>query len=134
MIFNMLLCLTHKSNNNFVVFIVMIIVFVHPKLIKLAHLFTTIKMTFFSYHSKRLIFIKFIEILSYGLVKISKGLYNLNFLLWINLMFSISHKCVCNVLHLLSFKVNKNFYLKSLLWFCHHIFLPLACHVFFTWI
>ncbi len=83
-------------------------------------------------HSKRHVLLKFIEILSYGLVKIGKGLYDLNLLLCIDLMFNISYKCVCNVLHPLSFKVNKSLYLKLFSRFFHHIIPSLACHVFFS--
>jgi hypothetical protein len=84
-------------------------VFVHPKLVNLINLSTTIKMTSFPCHSERHVLMKSIEIFSYGFNQISKDLYNLNFLLCINFVFNISHKCVCNVLYPLSF--NKCFYL-----------------------
>jgi hypothetical protein len=54
---------------------------------KLANLSTTTKMAFYPCYSKRHGLIKFIEISSYGLVKIGKGLYNPSFLLCTNLVF-----------------------------------------------
>ncbi len=96
---NMLLCQTHKSNNNICCLCCYDSGFCSFKINQINKPNYHPQNNIFSLPLNKHVLIKSIEIPSYGLIKINKCVYNLNFLLCINLMFNISHKCVCNVLH-----------------------------------
>lgn len=123
----MLLCQTHISNNNFVVLLFSCYGYglcSSKQVAKLANLSTTTKMASFPCHSKRHGLIKFIEILSYGFVKLGKGLYNPSFLLCTNLVFW-HHTNVYVIFYILyHFKLVKVFILSRSCDF----FITLSCH------
>jgi hypothetical protein len=80
MTFDIPLCWTHMSINNFGILIAMVFVYVDTNLTNLKNLSTTTKIAFIPSHSRRHV-IKSIEMLSNGPKGIGKGLYNLNFFL-----------------------------------------------------
>ncbi len=77
---NILLCLTHMSNNNFIVLAIVGFVWIGTNLANF-DLLTTKKMAYVPSHSKRYV-IKSIKTLSKGLDKIGKALYDPIFFIW----------------------------------------------------
>ncbi len=103
---NISLCLTHMLNNSFTVPAIVRFVWIDTNLANF-DLSTTTKMASVPSHSKKYV-IKSIEILSKGLDKIGKALYDPIFFCVPTWYFGISHKCEHNALHLLSFWANNS--------------------------
>jgi hypothetical protein len=96
---NILLCLSHMSNNSFTIPTIVGFVWIDTNL--------ATKMAYVPSHFENYV-IKSIKILSKGLDRIRKALYNPIFFCVPTWCFGISHKCGHNALHLLSFWANNS--------------------------